>query len=142
MSEKAGRSKTIVLAYDDTYASKRALERAAELAELFGAMLCVISVVPIVYGIRGGPLDPTDSKERHDEQLAKARTFLESRKVEAEFVEGFGEPGDVIIDTAESKGAQLIVIGSRALSMFERMLGQSVSTYVQRHTRCDVLCVH
>lgn len=142
MNDKAGRLNMIVVAYDDTNAAKRALERAVELAEKFDARLCVVSVVPIVYGIRGGPLDPGDSKERHDEQLGSARAFLEARSAEAEFIEGFGDPGEVIIDTAEAKDAQLIVMGSRTLSMFERLLGQSVSTYVQRNTRCDVLCIH
>jgi len=142
MSEKGESFKTLIVAYDDTPASKRALERAAELAEVFGGQVFVVSVVPITYGIRGGPYDTVDTKERHGEHLANARAFLESRKLEAGFIEGIGDPGDTIVDVAENKGAQLIVIGSRALSSLERVLGQSVSSYVQRNTRCDVLCVH
>lgn len=142
MSEKGESFKTLLVAYDDTPASKRALERAADLAELFGGELFVVSVAPIVYGIRGGPFDTVDSKERHQEHLNSARAFLASRKLEAGFIEGVGDPGDTIVDVAEHKGAKLIVIGSRALSSLERALGQSVSGYVQRNTRCDVLCVH
>lgn len=142
MSENAEKIQNVLIAYDDTPASKRALERAAELTKAFSAKLYVISVVPIVYDLRGGPIDPTDTRERHSQQLDTARSFLNSQNVEAEFVEGVGEPGDTIIDAAEDKRANLIVIGSRALSMVERLLGQSVSGYVQRHARCDVLCVH
>lgn len=142
MSEKDKNFKSLLVAYDGTPASKRALERAAALAEVFGSQLFVVSVVPIVYGIRGGPLDAVDTKERHQEHLDNARAVLASRKLDAGFIEGVGDPGDTIVDVAEHKAADLIVIGSRALSTLERVLGQSVSGYVQRNTQCDVLCVH
>ena len=43
--------KTIVLGYDDTPASQKALERAAELAKAFQSQLVVTSVVPVVASI-------------------------------------------------------------------------------------------
>ena len=42
--------KTIVLAYNDTASSNRALERAAELARFYEAKLVVTSVVPVLVG--------------------------------------------------------------------------------------------
>ena len=49
--------KTIVLAYNDTASSNRALERAAELARFYEAKLVVTSVVPVLVGaeLSSGP---------------------------------------------------------------------------------------
>ena len=70
--------KTIVVGYDETEAAKRALERAAELAQAFGSKVIVTSVAPVQIPIaRGaGPIDPTDPPEAHAEELAWAAIFL------------------------------------------------------------------
>lgn len=38
-----------------------------------------------------------------------------------------GEPGDAIVELAQERGADLIVVGTRELSALARLLGQSVS---------------
>ena len=53
--------KAIVVGYDDTEPSKRALDRAAELASRFGAKLIVTSVAPVLitgHGV-GRPIPST-----------------------------------------------------------------------------------
>jgi nucleotide-binding universal stress UspA family protein len=136
--------KTIVVAYDETEPSKRALERAADIAEKFGSRLIVTSVSPVMLSTsRGtGAIDPTDPPARHAEELEHARAYLSGRNLEAELQPAVGEPADAIVEAAEQSGATLIVVGTREPSLLERLLGQSVSQAVSRHAHTDVLIVH
>jgi nucleotide-binding universal stress UspA family protein len=124
----------IVLAYNDTLDSDRALERTAELATFYEADVVVTSVVPVLVGTGQSPdVGP-------ELRLAGAR--LHELGIEAELVEAGGDVAEAIVEVAESRGADLIVVGTREPSEVERLLGYSVSDGVQRRARCDVLIVH
>jgi nucleotide-binding universal stress UspA family protein len=126
--------KTIVVAYNETDTSERALERAAELARLYDAHLVVTSVIPILVG--------SAHSAEPGEELQRAGARLRELGLEAELVEAVGEISEAIVEVAESRGADLIVVGTREPSQVERLLGQSVSEGVQRMAHCDVLIVH
>jgi len=124
----------ILLAYNDTDASNRALERAAQLATLYEAKLVVTSITPVAVG--------TAPDMSPGPELLKAGAVLRERGVEAELVEAVGDIASAVVAAAETHGAGLIVIGTREPSQVERMLGHSVSEQVQRMAHCDVLIVH
>jgi nucleotide-binding universal stress UspA family protein len=136
--------KTIVLGYDGTEASARALERAADIGAAFGSSVIVTSVSTRLGGAvhGGGSGDPADPLEAHESMLDSATKKLADRGVQAESVLGMGDAADAIIELAEQRGADLIVVGTREPGFFERLLGHSVSASVQRHAHCDVLIVH
>jgi nucleotide-binding universal stress UspA family protein len=50
----------------------------------------------------------------------------------------FGSPRSVIVDEAESWGADLIVVGSHGYSTWKRLLLGSVSQAVVSHAKCSV----
>ena len=124
----------ILLAYNDTDVSNRALERAAQLAKLYEAKLVVTSVTPVLVG--------ASTKGAPGPELLRADERLRELGIEAELVEAIGEISEAIVQVAESRNVGLIVLGTREPSQVERMLGHSVSESVQRMAHCDVLIVH
>jgi nucleotide-binding universal stress UspA family protein len=136
--------KTIVVGYDQTDAAKRALDRAVELAQAFGSKLIVTSVAPLLAPVgRGmGGVDPVDSPDLHRAELEHVRVQLEGTGLDVELQPAVGEPADTIVELAEERKADLIVVGTREPGVLERLLGQSVSQAVSRRAHCDVLIVH
>ncbi len=140
------RWETIVVGYEDTDDSRRALGRAVVLAKSMDAHLIVSSVAPVLpsgaaaHGV--GPYDPADPPQEHREALARIRAAVEGEEVEVEFDLEAGDPADALVKLAERRGAHLIVVGTREPGFIDRLLNGSVSQAVARHSRCDVLIVH
>ncbi|MGH3023967.1 MAG: universal stress protein [Gaiellaceae bacterium] len=129
----------IVVGYDGSESARRALERAARLAEN-GSAVTVVSAVHPLAGKGGVTHDPVE-KEEHARHLEEAGRRLAALGVEARLVEGFGDPARVISAQAENAGADLIVVGTEHRNVIERLLLGSVSSGVAHRAPCDVLIV-
>src|SRR5919204_4464268 len=147
--------KTIVIGYDGSEESERALRRAAEIGEAFSSRLIVASVSGLAYApepvsalepgaepvppafagpvATGGtvPLPepvpaPPEPEELARRQLERARISMASRELETEYVVERGDPAERLLAVADHHDADLIVVGSRERSFLERLLGRSV----------------
>ena len=135
--------------------SDKALEAAAvaaEMAQKFGSQVILLnvydpSVIPAAtIGIPGGLLETTVSESCYAEEIqsgAEKSTAEVFQKAGVRYTthRELGHPVDRIISTASDEKVDLIVIGSRGLGGFERLLLGSVSEGVLRHAHCPVLTV-
>lgn len=147
--------KTIVVGYDGTRPAEWALARAAQVAQAFGAKIVVADVaapepLPAAAGAFGvmpyyrysteHDLQPDEALWRqHREQI---ESFLAERGVTHEFAGVIGHPSNEIVEVAERREADLIVVGTREPGFLGRLLEGSVSQGVARRAHCDVLIVH
>ena len=162
--------KTIVVGYDGADAAERALRRAAEIAEALFTRLVVVSVSGSAYPEALGSAEPTaelvppalagplapagtvplpqpgpappEPEELARRQLDRAWRSLASRTVETEYVVELGDPAERLLEVAEQRDADLIVVGSREHGFLDRLLGRSVDEAVARRSERDVLLVH
>lgn len=122
----AAQPRKIIVAYDDSDAARRALDRAADLTG-YGSTLTVVSVASDGASYNAGPL------ERAREQLVR-------RQVTATYLQPVGEPAAELVEAARALEADLVVLGRRSRSLRRLVLG-SVSAKVVRQAPCDVLVV-
>jgi nucleotide-binding universal stress UspA family protein len=136
--------KTIVVAYDETPESDRALERAVTIAKALGSRMVVTSVAPITAspGRSAGLVDSTDTPADHVAELNHAREYLDAQGIQAEYIPAIGFPDEAIAQVAKEQSADLVVVGSREVGFVKRAFGQSVSEGVSHRVECDLLIVH
>jgi len=96
------------------------------------------------YAFPGEQLTPPVERDedlwrRHREQVEAV--FAEVG-VRVDFAGIAGDPADELIEAADQRQADLIVVGTREPGLVERLLGGSVSQAVARRAHCDVLIVH
>ena len=147
--------RTIVVGYDGTRPAERALSRAAELARAFGSTVIVADVVapapidamPGAFGLMPYFRSTPENEVLVDEALwqrhrDRVESFFAETAISHEFAGVVGDPASEIVDVAEQRDADLIVVGTREPSLLDRLLEGSVSRGVARRARCDVLIVH
>ena len=130
----------ILIAYDGSDASRRALERVTRF--MTEADVAIVTVAPPIYRDPpySGYADPKDEEEQRH-LLFAAREELERAGVTATGFAPVGDPADEILAAAKAFEAELVVIGARSLSAVGRLVLGSVSTKVMHESESDVLIV-
>jgi nucleotide-binding universal stress UspA family protein len=141
---RVGAATHLLLATDLSEASASATDEAFELASRLGASLLVVSVIdPGALLLPGGRFRVRiDQVRERREQLAQV--LVERGRelgVEVSFLVWTGDPGDMIVEAAQSEHADMVLVGSHGRGAVGRFFLGSVSEHVVRHAPCPVLVV-
>jgi nucleotide-binding universal stress UspA family protein len=139
--------KRILVGYDGSNNSDRALVRAIALAKGQGAALRILVAVNTVLPVYS-PISTTVPESAIDQIIQDGKDALakamNKAKLELDDVSGVlqdGHAADELIGYASENGIDLIVLGRRGVSAMERFLLGGVSSSVVSHSKCDVLIV-
>jgi nucleotide-binding universal stress UspA family protein len=134
----------ILVAVDQSENAERAFEYAMNLAKVLNLQVFVILVIdlPLVFG------GHETITELHKLVHREAKLYLmtlseraEKHNIKIETIVEEGYPPKLILDTSKSKGADLIVVGSRGRGAMKELFLGSVSHAVVNKSDIPVLVV-
>lgn len=141
---------SIVVGTDGSETAGKAVQTAVELAKTLGASMHLVSAYePVPQGrlraeARQTPEDlqwMINPREDVDATLREAADTVQEAGVGVETFAREGDPADAILDVAEERGADLIVVGNKGMTGAKRFLLGSVPNKVSHHAPCSVLII-
>jgi nucleotide-binding universal stress UspA family protein len=146
----AGMFRSIVVGTDGSETAGKAVQEAIDLAKTVGASVYVVSAYePVPQGrlreeSRQAPEDlqwMINPREDVDATLSDAADEVRGAGLDVETFAREGDPADAILDVAEERNADLIVVGNKGMTGARRFLLGSVPNKVSHHAPCSVLIV-
>ena len=141
---------SIVVGTDGSPTASEAVRQATELARSVGAKVYLVSAYePVPEGrLRDErqqvPHDlqwMVSAREDVEQTLERSGGTLSQAGVEVETLAREGDPADAILDVAEEKRADLIVVGNKGMTGAKRFLLGSVPNKVSHHAPCSVMII-
>jgi nucleotide-binding universal stress UspA family protein len=141
---------SIVVGTDGSETATEAVRQATELAKAVGAAVHVVSAYEPVGNQRlreerqEVPEDMSwmvNQREDVDATLKDAAEGIAEAGVPVETYARQGDPADAILDVAEEKNADLIVVGNKGMTGAKRFLLGSVPNKVSHHAPCSVMII-
>ena len=123
---------------------------AVDLAKEIGATLDIVSAYePVPQSrlreeARQAPEDlqwMINPREDVEATLRDAADEIEEAGIQVETFAREGDPADAILDVAEERSADLIIVGNKGMTGAKRFLLGSVPNKVSHHAPCSVLIV-
>jgi nucleotide-binding universal stress UspA family protein len=142
--------RSIVVGTDGSDTATQAVRQAIELARSVGARIDLVSAYEPVSDARLREESihvPEDLQwminPREDVQatLEAAASEIRAAGVEVEVFALQGDPADAILDVAEERASDLIVVGNKGMTGAKRFLLGSVPNKVSHHAPCSVLII-
>jgi nucleotide-binding universal stress UspA family protein len=141
---------TIVVGTDGSDTARKAVRAAVDLAKTVGGTLDIVSAYEPVPNqrlreeSRQAPEDMQWSINPREDVEATLREACEEVEDSGVAIQTFareGDPADAILDVAEERGADLIVVGNKGMTGAKRFLLGSVPNKVSHHAPCSVLII-
>jgi len=135
--------KRIMVGFDGSSQAEKAVEVALKLARTMDSHLLLFAVARPPEPATSVELDAMldDAREHFEEQFNKIRTRAAEAEVDLETDIVVGHPVEQIVHRAEADRVNLIILGRRGVSRFERIIIGSTSEKVLRYAHCPVLVV-
>jgi len=137
------RFKKILIGYDGSASSDKATESALALAQSLDSKVLLFAVArppePATMVEVDAMLD--DAREHFEAQFKKIVQRARDLDVEIQTDIAVGHPVEQIVHRAEIDQVDLIVLGRRGKSRFEKMLVGSTAEKVLRYAHCPVMVV-
>ena len=139
----------ILAAVDGSEGSMKAAKFAGRIAESSGAELTILHVITIPSAAFVGdvpiPLNEMekDARQAAEKYIASAKNALKSKKIrlKAAVGERYDSPVRGITEYAEKHGIDMIVMGTRGIGGFRRLVLGSVASGVVHYAHCTVTVV-
>jgi nucleotide-binding universal stress UspA family protein len=141
---------SIVVGTDGSNTAGEAVRQSIELAKAVGASIELVSAYEPVSRqrlreeTRQAPEDlqwMVNPREDVDATLSDAADRIKEAGVSVNVYAREGDPADAILDVAEERGADLIVVGNKGMTGAKRFLLGSVPNKVSHHAPCSVLII-
>ncbi|WP_027414619.1 universal stress protein [Aneurinibacillus terranovensis] len=132
----------ILLAFDGSDHAIRAAQKAADIAASTGAHVTIVTAYPSISPFFPGQKPNQDEILRYwNNKVEEAAPLFTEKSVSFDKIIAEEDPKRLILDKAQELEVDLIIIGSRGLSGYERLMLGSVSYAISQHAECDVLLV-
>ena len=134
----------IVVGTDGSDTAKEAVRQAVELAKSLGGELLLVSAYQPAAPATAEARDPqwmVSAPEQVGALLKEAAASAEAAGVPVQTFPRQGDPADALLDVAEERDADLIVVGNKGMTGAKRFLLGSVPNRVSHHAPCSVLII-
>lgn len=133
----------ILVGYDGSAQSEKAVAVALSIAEAMDSQVLLFAVArppePATSVEVHAVLD--DAKEHYEEGFSRIVATAREKGITVETEIVVGHPAEQIIHRAETGKIDLVVLGRRGTSMFEKWILGSVSERVLRYAHCPVMVI-
>jgi nucleotide-binding universal stress UspA family protein len=141
---------SIVVGTDGSGTATEAVRQATAMAKALGAGIHLVSAYEPVSNQRlreerreapGDVQWSISPREDVESTLREAAETIEGEGVSVETYSREGDPADAILDVAEERNADLIVVGNKGMTGAKRFLLGSVPNKVSHHAPCSVMII-